>query len=41
MSPILQSLEQGASNVCKGDWRNNITEELKEGISIHTEVKML
>ena len=32
MSPILQSLELGAANVCRGDWRNNISDELKEGV---------
>jgi len=31
MSPVVQALEQGAATVCRGDWRNNITEELQEG----------
>ncbi len=31
MSPVVQALELGSSNVCRGDWRNNITDELKEG----------
>jgi serine/threonine-protein kinase/endoribonuclease IRE1 len=31
MSPIMQALETGAANVCRGDWRSNITEELQEG----------
>ncbi len=35
MSPILQALEQGATNVCRGDWRNNISDELKEGMYLY------
>lgn len=34
-SAIVQALEQGASSVCRGDWRNNITDELKEGAYIY------
>ena len=31
-SPIVQALEQGGLNVVRRDWRENITEDLKEGI---------
>lgn len=31
MSPIVQALEQGGLNVVRRDWRENITEDLKEG----------
>ena len=30
-SPIVQALEQGGLNVVRRDWRENITEDLKEG----------
>ena len=30
-SPIMQALESGAVNVCRGDWRTHITEDLQEG----------
>jgi len=30
-SPIMQSLESGGIAVVKGDWRNNITEDLRQG----------
>lgn len=30
-SPVVQALEVGATMVCKGDWRDNITEELQGG----------
>ena len=31
ISPVMQSLEQGGMKVVKGDWKANITEELREG----------
>lgn len=31
-SPIIQTLEQGGMNVVKRDWRENITDDLKEGV---------
>jgi len=34
VSPVMQSLEQGGLKVVKGDWRANITEELREGIVV-------
>jgi len=34
LSPMMQSLEQGGLKVVKGDWRANITEELREGIVV-------
>ena len=30
-SPIMQNLESGGIAVVKGDWRNNITEDLRQG----------
>lgn len=30
-SPIIQALEQGGMNVVRRDWRENITDDLKEG----------
>ena len=30
-SPIVQALEQGAQTVVKGDWRNHISDELRDG----------
>ena len=33
-SPIVQALEQGGLNVVKRDWRENITEDLKEGNNV-------
>ena len=30
-SPIMQSLEAGGVAVVRGDWRNNITEDLRQG----------
>ena len=30
-SPIVQALEQGGLSVVRRDWRENITEDLKEG----------
>ncbi len=30
-SPIVQALEQGGHCVVKGDWRNHISDELREG----------
>ena len=30
-SPIMQSLESGGVTVVRGDWRNNITEDLRQG----------
>ena len=34
MSSVLQALELGALGVCRGDWRNHITDELKEGMCV-------
>lgn len=34
VSPVMQTLEQGGLKVVKGDWRANITEELREGIVV-------
>ena len=31
-SPISQALEQGALHVVKGDWKRNISDELREGM---------
>lgn len=31
MSPVCQALELNASSVCGGDWRNIISDELKDG----------
>ena len=33
-SPIVQALERGGLSVVKRDWRENITEDLKEGDSM-------
>ena len=30
-SPVMQSLEQGGLKVVRGDWRANISEEVREG----------
>jgi hypothetical protein len=30
-SPIIQALELGGVNVVRRDWRENITDDLKEG----------
>lgn len=37
-SPIVQALEQGARRVVRGDWRNNISEELRGGQRRNTPV---
>ena len=31
-SPIVQALEQGGMSVVRRDWRENITDDLKEGM---------
>ncbi len=33
-SPIVQALEQGARSVVRGDWRDNICDELRGGQSM-------
>ena len=30
-SPVCQALELNAASVCGGDWKNNISDELREG----------
>lgn len=30
-SPVMKNLEAGGIAVVKGDWRNNITEDLRQG----------
>ena len=43
-SSIVRALEQGSTSVVQGDWKNNITDDLRDGISIviyYTDVNLI
>ena len=39
-SSVVQGLERGGVSVVKGDWRDNIGEELRQGMNIKVTISM-